>query len=863
MCRFTRLTFTRLLQKVRYTDNDNVNVYPSKRLKKDKDGFGEAGQDFLSLIQGTKREREEVEDDSVSNLGHFHAGVNEDPASSKKDKGRSEDEEASDEDAVSEQERLRERLKLLNTSLRARPSDVESWLSLVALQEDILDQSQQRESETDGYRAKGVKKLHSEHRAMLAEVQFAVIERAMKEHPPNASSLPLIKAKLDLAASSGAWQRQRIDKEWRQVITANSTDWQATVELWNAYLRWRTEDTDAFVLADVLNTLAEAIQDFSRHYFDNAHLGERATKELVIMDLFRRTVNIMLDAGFTERARGLLQAQIELSHHMSIATVEMKQESFNSSIRQLEDYWDLQEYRLGEVGYQSWKCFRNEANAGHSDGHANGKENTLMTFGQVPRDLNDADPVVRWLSLEKARARLRKMPAKYNEEADWQTGELEVDPFSFVLYSDLQPFLVPIMTSKGIDSLVKLLLASLGVYEMDNARQLIYSDVFWPSHLGCGKEGNTLELIGGQLMPSPKRSALSQPFRIPVKSWPIDVWQLYPVRSTELPPWFAAWDEVQNVEEVDVGIARRIFEDIFKPSTNLKLAHLGLIEVTQKHKMTTRLAKRLLREDGDNIESWRAYAHLERNNGNRDVVRTVYRSLLGADGAMARLACIWQDWADLEWQAGHHRAALTVLTKAVNAKFGDTTPASLVQLNDVSPTDILRTRKSNLEQAALSSDSNVIYCAALFTYLSEDQEAAFTSALQVFENSMTSTQADEALESIAMKHCRFIWRHIHGDDKIRRSRSYPAKKITETLSRYVLQFPHNTAFVALLAAFEMTTKVENVLRNVLEKKMQMLGEETREENWLVYIYCELHMNLHSVNENAVRRLFERATSGSR
>jgi hypothetical protein len=69
--------------------------------------------------------------------------------------------------------------------------------------------------------------------------------------------------------------------------------------------------------------------------------------------------------------------------------------------------------------------------------------------------------------------------------------------------------------------------------------------------------------------------------------------------------------------------------------------------------------------------------------------------------------------------------------------------------------------------------------------------------------------------------------------------------------------------VSLLAAFEMRTKVENVMRKVLEEKMQKLKGEASEETWLNYIYCELHVNMYSFNENAVRALFERAVQSRR
>jgi hypothetical protein len=236
-------------------------------------------------------------------------------------------------------------------------------------------------------------------------------------------------------------------------------------------------------------------------------------------------------------------------------------------------------------------------------------------------------------------------------------------------------------------------------------------------------------------------------------------------------------------------------------------------------------------------------------------------SLLVAKHSSEELSPAWSEWAELEWEAGEFSTSLIILTTAAKHNFASTDSSSLAALKQetASPMEVLRTRRI-LDQMLTSPDCKhyTVFCAALFRYLSHDPDEAFPSAMIVFRNAIDGKGTQESREDTAMTHCKFIWRHIYGHARMRRSRAYTPRDITAILSCYVLDYPHNSTFVSLLAAFEMSTKVENVLRGVLEDKMHRRKDIASEQDWLLYLYCELHISLHSVNENAVRRLFERA-----
>lgn len=754
---------------------------------------------------------------------------------------------------------------MLDGKVRADGSDIDSWLAIVDMQEQVVEMNLTRVERTD---------LNlTEERSVLvqsiAEVQLSVLERASRAHPSNAANFSLLKAKLDVAVASRLWDSNRMEKEWRHAIISCSSDWPASFQLWSSFLTWKVSNGDSFAIDDVRKDFAEALDALRGILFQQDELEKKVAREKICLSLVREFVDVLLQAGYKEQANGVLQALSELNLRLPGDLAIDTEESFKRSCALLNDYWDFQEHRMGEESSTGWAAFQEKVRKDISssiepiavEGVAS------LSVGSFPKNLQDPDPVVRWVTLERARADLRHFSAKEHDEADWTTGEMEVDPSAVVLFSDIAPFLVPIESSQGKDILVEMFLSVLGVPCTLAAGRLCHSltqsKSIWPSHLVEGGQLSSWEIIGGEIMQREKASALSDPFRMPIKSWRPRLDEMYQVVAPEAETWFAQWESVPKDK---AWMAKTYLEQIRQPSTAACLAQLGLSESAQSHKAAKKLAKVLLSQDRDNVVLWRAFARLERNNGNVDSARTVYMSLLVASHPLEELIPAWSEWAELEWEAGELNTSLLVLTIAAKHKFAKTDSSSLTALKQdaASSMENLRTRRI-FEQMLTSPDCSfhIVFCAALFQYLSQDPYEAFESAMIVFGNAIDSITTREHREDIAMTHCKFIWRHIHGNARMRRSRAYISRDITATLSRYVLDFPHNSAFVSLLAAFELSTKVENVLRGVLEDKMQRSKDAASEQDWLVYLYCEMHMNQHSVNENAVRRLFERALQSKR
>lgn len=826
-----------------------------------------SGKSFVPL----KKAKERRQEDKDVYLGHEFAGTYRKLSPEQSDDSEKSDSDGiddADNDTLSPQEELKSRLRNLDNRVRADPSDTTSWLSLVHIQKELIEMTVRQDKSKSNRREE-----YSVQRS-IAEVQLSVHDRALLAHPSNATCIPLIMAKLDVAASSGAWDARRLEREWKQAIASCASDWETTATMWNSYLTWKISDSVTFTFRGILEVFADILDTFRGHMFRQEKGSEaREPMEITSLDMISRLVQIMIEADYVERAHGMLQALSELAFRRPSDLAIHTKQDFQISCNHLEDYWDLEEYQLGEAGSKGWSNFAEtllEDPGMYTKHPLKGKENTL-SFGSLPKDLNDAHPITRWVALERARSRLRLFSAKETDEADWTTGEIEVDPFSFVIFSDISPFLIPIESAKGKEMLLNLFISILGAPQMtDRSSSRIYLDQFWPPHLGKPRTRTSWQVINGTAMQRERVSALIDPFKMPVKQWMTQLDNAFPRKQGEQNPWFSLW-QYSNGQKEDLNRAKQVLlEQVSQTfsSTTIALTRLALSESVQSHKTTVKLAKQLLSQDRENSILWRAFARLERNNGNVRSARTVYKSLLnGQDTSPSiNLASVWADWAELEWEAGEHTIALRILVMATSMSFSrlnQSMPESESSKQEsISKLDLLRARRF-FEQTSLTYNHGILFCAALFHYLSQEAVDSFDSAMQVFDKAMKVYQAGLNQEDIAMNQCKFIWRHIYGGIGTRRSRVFLPKDVTAVLTKFVLAFPHNTAFVALLAAFEMTSKVENVLRRVLEDKMQQGGHQINEQDWLVYLYCELHMNLDSVNESAVRKLFERALEAKR
>lgn len=612
-----------------------------------------------------------------------------------------------------------------------------------------------------------------------------------------------------------------------------------------------------------------------------------------------------------------MQAASELSLNRPAAFAIDSELAFASTCGKLSDFWDIEEPRFGERNSLGWAEYEAQATSSLDSlrsrilGRSKQQKDALLPE-MMPKGLTSKDPVERWRSLDEARADLRRDPARTWHEADWATGELDVDPHAFVFFEELQPLLFPLQSVFAKCTLLDIYAHFVGLSAPTSrfGRPTLDSiwrhsdDTWWPSAITRSRLATTWARVDGEIMERPKSSNLDLPFAWPIALFPYALEELFgnsAVLVGSQRKWFGLWNSTA-IDQKRISDAETLLEQASRNSEQdvrraAALSRLAFASIVQKHKTTVKLARRILSEDRANSMVWLSYAQLQHNAGDVNAARTVYRNMLAqspaGDTEKAAIAQTWIAWACLEWEAGRHNAARHLLRLAAQclllfANDADI-EAAIHSTSALAPADLLRARRFYQQNQSVASDSrDPIYVralatgAALLEYLSAPEDEAFPGASAIFENALQkamqgTARGNEIAEHIAMAYAKLIWRHVSADvPAASRSRRYRPQEVRAILRRLSLLFPGNTALLALFASMEMSVKFENGLRRALEERinivcpmkaspMETLGMQLAERDvveavWLQYLYCEMHMQAHTVNEHAVRSLFERSVN---
>ena len=223
---------------------------------------------------------------------------------------------------------------------------------------------------------------------------------------------------------------------------------------------------------------------------------------------------------------------------------------FRGVLEEFEDFWDSEAPRLGEPDAQGWA-------AAHSS-----RTPVKLFSNPVPEPYvsTSSDPYARWLEAEKHAHKSFKLPGRVT---DLDTPD--DDPFHFVIFSDVRPFLFPIQTPGARLQLIYAFFSFLGLpfsppdvptssasstdphlrWSIGENDMLRAS--FWPPKPSTKRL--MWQTVGGEPMEPEQPRALGSPFACPVKSWMADRGTLFAHH------WFRDIDRV-DLEHVNVDYAR-------------------------------------------------------------------------------------------------------------------------------------------------------------------------------------------------------------------------------------------------------------------------------------------------------------------
>ncbi|KAK2705947.1 nuclear exosome regulator NRDE2-like isoform X2 [Artemia franciscana] len=321
----------------------------------------------------------------------------------------------------------REQVREFNKKLSKDPKNVDLWLAFV----DFQDQAVMFETDL------GKKKINP---AVVCEKKLSILERAIKELP---LKVELQLKRLEVGAV--LWSHDNLRREWLEVLKLHPSN----VELWNAYLNFMEHFGD-FKVGDVLGGYQRCILKMKN--LQQTLQGRKKSIENDLRGIFFRLCMFLKSTGYTEKAVGLYQIQLELAIR---TPAELQKNPFNVLLQMADRFWDSHAPRLGEEGSISWCSI-------DRDNIMTRRFSQELEMESLFLKSNDRKEK-KWPKLETYREERQWIPWTPTEEED----EAD-DKDRYVTLDELKPFLFSVSDQETATSLVIDYLRLLGCFDTQN-----------------------------------------------------------------------------------------------------------------------------------------------------------------------------------------------------------------------------------------------------------------------------------------------------------------------------------------------------------------------------------------------------------
>ncbi|OZJ02841.1 hypothetical protein BZG36_03228 [Bifiguratus adelaidae] len=747
--------------------------------------------------------------------------------------GKADDESSdSEDDRETIEDLLRRRTRELGNAVEEDPKDLARWKELIAFQDELI-----------GGVNKDVLALTSSEQAInkatkwsLYEVKISMYEKALEKNP-GAEELLIPYLRL----CSVVMETSRLRELWDRTLRT----YPHIFVLWTEYLNFRQTNFATFsfkdclkVFEDCLSMLRDAASSAS---VKNMHGIENVEQSLVYV--FLRACLFMDQSGYNEQAIASMQALFELNFYMPDNLRQLHlhgagKETFEQVLGELEVFWEAEVPRFGEEAAQGWLNF--DASKENETPTSKGNSHNHRGTGYG-----------KWSRAEKESERTGRMPGRATDEVEHD------DPYHVIFFDDLRPLLFYLRSPSAKESIIYALMHFMNL-------------PFTPPEAPTSTPFTTDAFIHNELMHTntawePERCNQFQPFRFPIKSWPMSIAEFFSTANR----WFNALEQSDIAQmPVDVRFARNAFQQlglVYSDST-LIIRRLAL-EAAYSAKSGEKLAKQLLKNRRDDLLLWNAYARMESMIGRQAEARKVYTTAIKLSGnqnsdAMAHL---YRNFAEMEMEHGRSAAALTVLcTMMGEPQLADrlvddplTVMPSHVTLLKVRKAFVQKTSylaSLAITEAEYASSQHYFVAFALFEYLANGIMAAskiFDWVLDVYKERKVERSIDA--EELCMAYAKLLYHHQTT------SKSYQPKVLRSVLEMALVSFPNNTAFLSLYVWNESRTKIEGRVRTLLQSCMDRQSSSLL---WTFQIFTELHYNL-PYNVHRIRALFEKALDDER
>ncbi|KAJ1680129.1 tRNA (cytosine-5-)-methyltransferase ncl1 [Spiromyces aspiralis] len=731
------------------------------------------------------------------------------------------------------------------------PEDVDAWLKQIDYQ-DVIYSAYARAGRTP---------------AALNEVKLAIYEKAIDANPDN---VELLSQYIKYCAK--VLPMAELLTKWDGLLKRFGTD----VELRLQYLdvcQSAFSAFDAMWMADVYSSTMYALRD------QLAECGPNSGKkgECRGQPSGNAAVEFLLGNGFVTDA------------------------AFRSRVAEFQEYWEDVAPRIGEPGAHGWQFAAAPARSEDGDGAVDEDITSPPSpLQRPPVGKQEGDDLRAWAHSELEHSvvdifsrRSRRM---------WTEADCD-NPFSIVLFSDIEPYLFdvpPPLYQPVLVTLLGMFVQFLGIpmplpptslvaAERDSFQVaftpstgdlwtsygtfLIDSAKFWPQppiSLAW-----SYAMIDGVLMESPMRpaiddAALASCFVFARNCYFMD--NIIPVASAGGGDG-ARMGSPRLLDHLLLLCSTSFFMDPTMPkmsdaqcqfarnalSTLTSMKHLDdytrrylslawvAFEGTMSYKRGKKVVKRLLKAHPGDLILWNAYARYE------DTYQHHSEASMDPELYILAKALVWA-----ELRNRNPQGALAAAIALVNPELFKGGGSNLKQ---ITPAQWLKARKhyysAETSGGLFTSQPPVpeIIIAkatlrAVFAYLDRqdivaaDQE--FAVALQLIQPHPESSNA--AREGLLMDQCAL---HLYNNTN---TKMYRPRLLRELLTTAVREFPQNTLFWLMLFLGENRVRIRNRVHDLISGALKSYPSP---QLWLFAIYVELYQR-SSFSSSAVRKLFAQA-----
>lgn len=729
----------------------------------------------------------------------------------------------------------------LSRRVQEYPEDIEAWLDLVDLQEDLLRLNEDARHDKTNDEARG-----------LASMRSSLLEEALS-HAKNKTDKERLFLRL-MREGSRVWSSKTLANRWAKASLNESS-----LGLWRAHLDHEISSMTSFtydglkqlhferlrllrqrLLEDIRYAVAshesQSLEQICHSQPDISDSLARTYDELVYV--FTRMTCFIRDAGYLELAVASWQALMELTFARSADETDTEDADLLSSFR---DFWESEVPRIGEDGAKGWRHF-NEA-----EEMADLPEAKAENPPTLP---NTRDVYKAWAGVEMQKSHGASLPARTLDEGT------EEDPFRVVMFADLEPllFLVP----SAITALPRVRASTLCGF-------LLF----------CGLPAPSLDMgeIISDLRNDPfvdRESARLEPTDCKSRNDTED--------GNRKPPRFS--DPGRRLTETsDVMFSRADWFGLFDRDSTPEY-DLALIATTQlatsfgyepiaeysmglawnKNPTAVRkAAKALLKKWPGNTSLYNAYAVAEWRNGNQDMARNVMSSATSQD--LEEKGRLWTTWAWLDVEGGDLKGAIA---KCI-ASTGDSTDAEPTVTNS----QLLKARQKlsssrefllsvgNIHQATLHAETSSLLDYVSPRLLSAGSTPSRQGDIQAtmdIINTFTSEAVARGhgnsahLERLHQSAAHLLYLHATRGP-------FRPTHLREQLRKSLALFPSNTIFLSLFAWADTMAIVNDPVRELLRTHVLARGHDCLASR-LFAIQHEKHASAGSVH--SMRAAFERA-----